>query len=269
MGMLKVRYMSDLHLEFEYAGRVPFEIPEHKDDKDTILIVAGDVGVARKLDTVKILYDQAHRFRAVLTCIGNHEAYGYSLPKTLPTLEECAMSYKNVFILENNFLIFDDVAFIGASLWSDFNNEDPICMSACEWGMNDYHKIRTGPSIEDGYMRILKPKDTLKIYNESVKYIFDAIKFNRAEGRKVVVFTHTGPSSKSTNPKYAGQLMNGAYTSNLDEQVLATAPDYWIHGHTHDSIEYTLGDTQVFVNPRGYVGYELNRNFDPNLYFEV
>lgn len=267
--MIKVRYMSDLHLEFENPAEVPFKIPPHKDDKDTILIVAGDIGLAKNLKTFDILYDQAHRFRAVLTCIGNHEAYGYSLPKTIPLLQKKVTEYKNIFVLEDNFLIFDGVAFIGSTLWADFNNMDEHCMVACRRGMNDYYKIRTGPSISNAYMRPLEPKDTLQIHEKSVKYIFDAIRINREEGRKVVVFTHMGPSLKSTNPKYFGNLLNGAYTSDLEDQVIASSPNYWIHGHMHDSIEYELGETKVLVNPRGYVGYELNPLFDPNKYFKL
>ena len=43
----------------------------------------------------------------------------------------------------------------------------------------------------------------------------------------------------------------------------------WVHGHTHDSADYTIGATRVLCNPRGYSGVELNPRFDPNLLVEV
>jgi len=30
----------------------------------------------------------------------------------------------------------------------------------------------------------------------------------------------------------------------------------WIHGHTHESFDYMVGDTRIVCNPRGYIGYE-------------
>jgi Icc-related predicted phosphoesterase len=40
-------------------------------------------------------------------------------------------------------------------------------------------------------------------------------------------------------------------------------PALWIHGHVHESFEYTIGQTKVACNPRGYVRYGENAGFDP------
>jgi hypothetical protein len=34
----------------------------------------------------------------------------------------------------------------------------------------------------------------------------------------------------------------------------------WTHGHTHDEFKYTIGETTVVCNPRGYHGYESRAN---------
>jgi predicted phosphodiesterase len=47
--------------------------------------------------------------------------------------------------------------------------------------------------------------------------------------------------------------------------------EVWIHGHTHDSFDYSRNGTRVVCNPRGYVtrrGAE-NNEFDPALIVEV
>ena len=41
-------------------------------------------------------------------------------------------------------------------------------------------------------------------------------------------------------------------------------PALWIHGHAHNSVDYTIGETRILSNPRGYSN-RLNRNFDDNL----
>jgi Icc-related predicted phosphoesterase len=73
-----------------------------------------------------------------------------------------------------------------------------------------------------------------------------------------VVVTHHAPSKASIKPQYAGDhLMNGAYSSDLSEFILANPQiKLWTHGHTHDVFDYMIGSTRVVCNPRGYHLYE-------------
>jgi hypothetical protein len=41
----------------------------------------------------------------------------------------------------------------------------------------------------------------------------------------------------------------------------------WIHGHTHDSFNYSVAGTRVLANPKGYVNE--NKAFDPSLVVTV
>ena len=47
-------------------------------------------------------------------------------------------------------------------------------------------------------------------------------------------------------------------TSGLIEE---RQPALWVHGHTHDSCDYRVGNTRVICNPRGYENE--NGAFDP------
>jgi hypothetical protein len=76
--------------------------------------------------------------------------------------------------------------------------------------------------------------------------------------KQMVVVGHHTPSHFSCHPKYADdQLMNGGYHSDLTEFMLdRPGIKLWTHGHTHELFDYTIGDTRVVCNPRGYIGYE-------------
>jgi Icc-related predicted phosphoesterase len=43
----------------------------------------------------------------------------------------------------------------------------------------------------------------------------------------------------------------------------------WIHGHTHESMDYTLAGTRVVCNPRGYLPDEPNPGFEAGFVVEL
>lgn len=261
-----IRYMSDLHLEFGDIGMVP-EMPE---DKDTVLILAGDVGLAEKAFTYQyFVVEMADQFKEVIYILGNHEYYKSSFVRAFNKIDEMFAGYNNVTVTNDNTIIIDGVAFVCSTLWADFQDGNPLVMNAAQMQMNDYRIIRTGPNKDNAYARKLSPQDTFIAHKKSVDYIFPAIVEQKEKGNKVVVVTHHGPSYQSVHEHYRSSDLNGAYVSNLDEKILDTAPSFWIHGHTHVSLDYNIGDTQVLCNPRGYYNVELNPDFDLSARFEV
>ena len=56
---------------------------------------------------------------------------------------------------------------------------------------------------------------------------------------------------------------------DLDALIEDCGPTLWIHGHVHDSFEYTIGRTTVTCNPRGYLGYGENPRFDAGRCFKL
>ena len=67
-----------------------------------------------------------------------------------------------------------------------------------------------------------------------------------------VVITHHAPSMKSIHEKYANDTeLNTLYASDM-EYLMSNNVKLWIHGHTHNSFDYTVGNTRVVCNPVGY-----------------
>ena len=50
---------------------------------------------------------------------------------------------------------------------------------------------------------------------------------------------------------------------------MGPAVPLWIHGHMHNSSDYVERGTRVICNPRGYLPFEPNPEFDPSLIVEV
>ena len=111
--------------------------------------------------------------------------------------------------------------------------------------MNDFRLI-TG---EDG--RNISPYYYINEFNNFINYLSTKIK----KEKNYVVCTHYAPSKKSTPDRYIGAVaLNGAYSSNLDNFIIDNPQiKLWTHGHTHDAFDYTIGQTRIVCNPRGYV----------------
>jgi Icc-related predicted phosphoesterase len=284
---MKITPVSDLHLEF---GDLELENTQDAD----LLILGGDILIAQDLhDHRPIVSDVeqaiisktsnlgtrqliamrfrnflkrvSDRFPHVIYIAGNHEFYHGKYPDAYDYIRNEVANINNLYFLEQEYKRIDDVIFIGGTLWTDMNRRDSLTISACAGMMNDYRTIRM-PS--KGYAK-LRPEVTIRQHNLTVNYIKRILADNPNE--KTVVVGHHAPTKLSCKPKYEkDHLLNGAYSSDLSEIMLNNPQiKLWTHGHTHDCFDYTIGTCRVVCNPRGYVGYEDDPGFNPNLVIEV
>ena len=236
------------------------------------------------------------QFPHVILIMGNHEHYhgdfATSANKIKSMLESNMLS--NVYLLDKEIKTIDDVTFVGGTLWTDMNKEDSSTMFHVSRRMNDFQCVKNGvrmvtrtvpiyelnpdytPDGKNGgkysqneagfYIKIgekkkqevstFSPEDAVVDHRKMVDYIQTVIegKFDQ----KFVVVGHHAPSRLSTHPRYKHDtLMNGAYSSSLDEFIIDHPQiKLWTHGHTHEDFDYMLGSTRVVCNPRGYIKYE-------------
>ena len=231
------------------------------------------------------------QFPHVVYIMGNHEHYhgdfGTSTNKLKSMLESNMLS--NVYLLDKESKKIDDVTFIGGTLWTDMNKEDAMTLLHIRGMMNDFRCVQNSNRmvhrrvplykkdadgkyimekvgeinrmIEDGYkmkeeVSTFSPEDAVVDHKQMLGYIQSVIegKFDQ----KFVVVGHHAPSRSSTHPRYKHDtLMNGGYSSSLDEYIMDHPQiKLWTHGHTHEDFDYMIGSTRIVCNPRGYINYE-------------
>lgn len=276
---MRINIASDIHLEF---GPIEIKNTEGAD----ALILSGDICVAADL-THKDVNDKRSRvihdffemccneYDNVIYIVGNHEHYNGDFQRTIPHLKMHLQSYlENLHILDKSVVTINDVTFIGGTLWTDMNKEDPSTLYSMKGMMNDFIKVANGEIDNRGkpykVINRLTPDDVVVDHKEMLEYIRTVVKGKYDQ--KFVVVGHHAPSKLSTKPKYQDDyIMNGAYSSDLSEFIL----DYpqikmWTHGHTHDNFDYLVGSTRVVCNPRGYIKYEHQADiFNPNIIYEI
>lgn len=233
---MNIKYTSDLHLEF----KTPYS--EFESLEGDILILAGDI-VNYKLAGLDVLSKICAKFNHVIMVMGNHEHYGGKFTLTYDRLKDNLPN--NVTLLQNEIITINGERFIGATLWSWMNEIDSYYAKA---RMNDYKVIRTGPKNEP-WKRKLSPIETIRDHMQTALWLEETVK----EGD--IIITHHAPSFKSCNPDYGG---NTAYATDLSDIMLDKNPAYWIHGHLHEPVHYTIGKTIVTSNPYGYYGSGSN-----------
>jgi Icc-related predicted phosphoesterase len=295
---MKVAITSDIHLEF---GEWYPSNPENAD----VLILSGDILVA---DNIRKLQEDPHRiidhskadifveflrqckqnYKEVVYVMGNHEHYHGDFALSAETLRRECKDH-GIHFLDCDNVVIGDYTFIGGTLWTDMNNEDPLTMHSMTGMMNDFRIVnnsnrmvsrkvpiyqkddegnyvmqeRNGINsmVEIGMKHVeqvarFSPADAVEQHRKMVEYIKMIISLNPT--RKYVVVGHHAPSKASTHPRYKDEyMMNGGYSSNLDEFILDHPQiKLWTHGHTHELFDYRIGSTRVVCNPRGYVYYE-------------
>lgn len=251
-----------------------FVLPELDTDKDDVLVLAGDIGLADKAYTFAPIKKWIPRFRKVIQIAGNHEYYHSSLLGAHSKIQVYMGDdvYPVWKLAENDVVRVDNVSFICATLWTNYNNGNPLVMESVRRGLNDYHLIRTGNRAEP-YLRRINPNDVLGMFIRSKEFIFDNVAKEKVAGQKTVVVTHHGPTELSIDrARYGNDILNWAYVSDLFNEIYDDGPDIWVHGHSHTSFNYEVGKTRVITNPRGYT-YPMaapeNTRFDPVLRIEV
>lgn len=284
---MKIKLVSDLHLEFS-------DINITNDDKCDVLILSGDIMVAqdlhdhhaadfspysngaladlgRKLQRVARFRDFLKRcsfqFPHVVYVAGNHEFYHGKFFAGIDYLREECAKYPNVYFLECDTKVIDDVTFIGATLWTDMNKGDPLTMHAIEGMMNDFRIIRN----DKREFARMSARDVVGRHARTLQYFRSVLA--EQHDRKFVVVGHHSPSFQSVHESYKNEyLMNGGYHSDLSEFIMDHPQiKLWTHGHTHHPFDYVIGETRVVCNPRGYEneGYSEDSGWNPNILIEV
>jgi Icc-related predicted phosphoesterase len=72
--------------------------------------------------------------------------------------------------------------------------------------------------------------------------------------KPTVVVTHHAPSRQSLPEHLRDDMHSPAYASDLEHVMLDFKPAAWVHGHVHEKVDYAVGQTWVFSDPRGYPG---------------
>ena len=247
---MKLHILSDIHIEFS-----PFHIPATDAD---VIILAGDIGIG--IDGVAWAIEQDIG-KPVIYVPGNHEYYYHDI-SLIEQLK--AQASEPVVVMDNDERIINGVRFLGSTLWTDFalygHTERYFVARHARKNMSDFSLIKNGS-------RTFSPDDSIELHYHSRHRLMR--KLDEPFDGKTVVVTHHVPSPRSIAPRFQGDLLTPAFTTDLEYLMGGGRVCLWIHGHTHDVFDYTVSGSRVVCNPRGYAPYENGNGFNPGLVVEI
>lgn len=261
---MKFRIFSDLHININKNNNLLKELQRNTSD-DVLNIIAGDIS-GNCFETIKWIQNYCKK---ALFVSGNHELAAYD---DTNAIQEVSNHFRNFlrsfqyYYLQNDFIGFDDILFVGCTLFTDYEYGEYHNEYNQHLALNYLNDFRFGDYLIDGKKYQLMPYHYKDLFNKSFEFLKNTIE--KYKDYKIVVITHHGCSSKSISDKYQNHKLNASFISDLDDFILNHQQiKYWIHGHLHSNSDYKIGNTRIICNPLGYINE--NTNFNPNLILEL
>jgi hypothetical protein len=171
-------------------------------------------------------------------------------------LIEMISMYKNIHILDNEIYHYNDILFIGSTLWS-FIPDKYIYKIKKE--INDYKYVYKNN-------KRINPNDTNLLHQESIKFIQDEI--NNNLDKKIIIITHHAPQIKETSySEYIGSYTNHAFSTDLSFEN-EDKIKLWCFGHTHHNI-FLDNKYKLLSNQFGYIGEHTGITYKFDLSFNL
>jgi Icc-related predicted phosphoesterase len=230
--------LSDLHLENRPYWRLPETLPPFD-----VAVFAGDIAETPRAAVEMFATAPALAGRPVVYVPGNHEFFSGDIDARIAD-GKAAAEGTNIRLLDREAVAIAGARFVGAILWTDFalKNDVARAMEVAEAGMYDHRLIRAGGESFTLSHALDRHRADLAFIEAELAKPFTG---------PTVVVTHHAPHARSIHPKYAATVLSAAFASDLTAVIERGRPDLWLHGHTHASSDYRVGETRVVCNPKG------------------
>ena len=239
---MKVKILSDLHMEFEFF--------EYQYNKEDLLILAGDIHTKNKHWE---LLKQIPKEVTVVFVLGNHELYYSSKEYCEEYFSELSNQYPNFHFLDNTWEVVDNIAIFGGMMCTDFSykNTQGLGKTVAKSFVNDF---QFSWSIEDHVQEFLLFENRLRCF------------LSATENTKRIVVSHFLPHPLAIHPQFENSLLNSYFCRDMTQYM--GWPGLWVYGHTHTAADFMEGDTRVVCNPKGYP-HEAAKFYNPQFIVEI
>lgn len=227
---MKLQIVSDIHLELSKKKKCIIK------PLTEILILCGDIGRIWDDNYKKFIKYCSLNWKYVLIVMGNHEYYHSK--KSISTILKEYINYfnnfKNIYLLNNSFVIINNIKFIGSTLWSNIN-----CSTKY---LSDFKYIQYE------YKKQMTTKYYKKLYEESKNYILK----ESISNIKTILITHFPLINENVcSEEHKNSELLTYFTNDLlkylNKNIICC-----IHGHTHYNVDFIKNNIRFISNTTEY-----------------
>ena len=233
---MKLRYFSDLHLEFIEPHKIETFVTQIPYGIDEVCILAGDIGNPYQTNYDYFFKFISKNFKKTFVVSGNHEYYNKTkiIQETDDYMKDYFQKFENISFLNNNYENYENHCFIGTTLWTKITNP--------QYEINDVHNIPNFDYIQCNRLHML-----------SCDFLEDTLQYND----NCIIITHHVPSNSLIDIKYkTSQLRsyNQWFYCNMDHLIETNQNKIkcWFYGHTHTPSNKIINGIPFLCNPIGY-----------------
>lgn len=230
-----------------------------------LCICAGDLIESDPVGGINWLARNIRPLMRAIYVLGNHEFYNLesSMERDRKRAKMAADRW-GIDLLDDDVVTIDGVLFVGTTLWSDFTvlagdnmQKRDLAMAEASQALNDFRHIVASESPS-----VIWTPQMARMQHFQSRFWLDQV-LSEHTGRRVVI-SHHAPHPLSIAPLFAKDLVTAGFVSDLSALIAQHKPELWLHGHTHTAFDYTVGNTRIRCNPRGY-RHENVAGYDPGL----
>ena len=202
---------------------------------------------------------------------GNHMGYDYPFPELNGPWNKGIIAVENtrteqlryisnrlpagVKLLNNSAYEYNGVVFLCTTLFTNFKlygeKHKEECMGRAANGINDYRRIfKTTGNYKNSVVEPYATYDTEAAFEESLKFLKKNLRKYR--GTPVVVVSHFAPLKECIHEKYAHDILNAYFVSDLSELIKDNGNlRLWCFGHVHHAVDFIYAGTRIVAAPFG------------------
>jgi predicted phosphodiesterase len=223
-----------------------------------VLVIAGDLCPHESPIRYNFINNRIlPKWKHTIIVPGNHEFYGSTVDDEWFGTKRFEWTHENgnkCHYVNNDVVEIEGVKFVCTTLWSHVGF---VQATQIQFGMSDYSEIR-GNTIDKNNAHFKANKSFLR----------KAIEIDLPKDERCVIVTHHIPSFGLITERYRDNQLNEAFAANMDQFIMRNTHkiSHWVHGHSHDFVDETIGKTRFIRNP---MGYPHERDCDMDFVIEV
>lgn len=237
---MRVSVVSDLNLSLlsHDVSKNLLSLMDNREECD-LLVIAGNLANCQGKEFNMAVKHFSNKYPQIVYTPGMKDFGSLSIEDSKKKIRSVISRYNNFhFIDSSSYHYKKNTAFIGSTLWTDFDSNNPQTKSAIKNMIPEYRYLK-----HEG--KLIKPDTILELHYKEKNEMYSL--FERRREKFFACFvTSTAPSFRAIDKS----KLAGNFASDLEHEInIKKNLKLWIHGSSSNSMIYNIHQCTTVTNP--------------------